>query len=405
MVALREVVSELLEGEGAVVDAVEPDGLDVMAPAALAARFGWPEYVRLAFGALPAAGTVRIGLEDDWLDRLGGLLADRGRLAECQLPRPDGIGAPNDPQRLIDGVMSLPNAVWRLKGVEPEWARVILLAFRYMAVSDEQRDGIVWLGFNTSTGASLDGGTVAALRHRHADGEAWLPPSEEASLRAGPVWDPQTIAARARPCLERAVRDDIEPFLAAMRRRLERDRLRIHAYHDDLRQAAFLKLAALERGLAAKISPKSRSKARQQEAAAGQEKAAAAMEREKLRIATIEREYKAKLDDLRHNYALSVSVEWVQALVLLAPVWRHELSIRRRKGERTLALDWHATVRRMEPAPCDLGDAAGIERHVCDDRLHLTTAAGQAPCPGCGKAFCRACHVARCPKCGRAAAV
>lgn len=401
MTALREVVSELLEGEGAMVDTVEPDGLDVMAPEPLRTQFGWPEYVRLAFGAQPVAGAVRIGLEDDWLERLGGLLADRGRLAARQLPRPEGSSAPNDPQRLIDGALSLPNAVWRLKGVEPGWARVLLLAHRYTAVSDEKRDGIVWLGFNMTTGTGLDDDIVTALRHRLAGADTWLPPSEEASLAAGAGWTGDAIAMRAKPCLERAVRADIEPFLAAMRRRLERDRRRIHAYHDDLRQAAFQKLATLERGLAARSGPKVRGKEKQKEAEVGQERTAAAIERERLRIATIEREYGAKLDDLRHNYALSVSVEWVQALVLLAPVWRHSLTIRRRKGERTVALDWHAAARRMEPAPCDFGDTKSIERVVCDDHLHLTTAAGQAPCPGCAKAFCRACHPAKCPKCGR----
>jgi hypothetical protein len=43
----------------------------------------------------------------------------------------------------------------------------------------------------------------------------------------------------------------------------------------------------------------------------------------------------------------------------------------------------------------------GIERTrlVCDDRLHLTDPAGQAPCRSCRRAWCRACH-AKCPRCG-----
>lgn len=42
-------------------------------------------------------------------------------------------------------------------------------------------------------------------------------------------------------------------------------------------------------------------------------------------------------------------------------------------------------------------------RLVCDERLHLTEPAGQDPCPGCGKPFCRACHPVTCPRCGRPA--
>ena len=119
-----------------------------------------------------------------------------------------------------------------------------------------------------------------------------------------------------------------------------------------------------------------------------------------MRIAAIEREYGAKLDDLRHNYALTVKVEWVQSLAVIAPVYRHNLLIKRRKGERTLAVDWHIAARRMEPAPCDWGESDGRTRIVCDEGLHLTPAEAQSPCQGCGRAFCRACHPGNCPRCG-----
>ena len=65
---------------------------------------------------------------------------------------------------------------------------------------------------------------------------------------------------------------------------------------------------------------------------AGGDKADADRRRETLRIAAIEREYAAKLDDLRHNYALRVTVEWVQALKLFVPVQRYDVLIRRAKA-------------------------------------------------------------------------
>ena len=79
-----------------------------------------------------------------------------------------------------------------------------------------------------------------------------------------------------------------------MRRRLDRDRARIHEYHDDLRRTSLKKLAASSAALG--------------------EKAEADRKRETMRVTAIEREYAAKLDDLRHNYALRVTVEWVQGL-------------------------------------------------------------------------------------------
>jgi len=170
--------------------------------------------------------------------------------------------------------------------------------------------------------------------------------------------------------------------LGMIQRRLSRDHARLHGYHDDLRRESFKRLAGLE----------------------GVEgpKADADRQRENQRIAAIEREYRAKLGDLRHNYALRVTVDWIQTLELFVPVQRLEVLIRRRKGERVIHLDWHPLVRLAEPPPCDWGLGSGPTRMICDERLHLTEPAGQDPCPNCGKAFCRACHPAACPRCGAA---
>ncbi len=383
MSMLREFVADLLESTGAVVEVVAPDDLEVMAPQKLRAAWGWPELARLSFGVAAPAGSIPMGLEGDWLDRLGALMGESGRLAERQLPLPEGAAMSRDAQRRIDRGLDLPNAVWRLAKIEPGWSRCLLLAFRYTAMSDEKREGLVWLGFNCTTGATLDAELLTALRRSLEHASEWQAPQPEASLAAGPLGGAAAIAARTRLLLDHLVHADLEPFVAAMRRRLDRDRKRVHAYHDDLRRAALLKLAGLERSSGGKMS----------------EKAETAIKRERMRVSAIEREYQAKLDDLRHNYALVVKVEWVQALVLLAPVQRHTLVIKRRKGERSIAMDWHAAARRMEPAPCDWGVGLARIRLACDDRLHLTDAAGQAPCPSCGKPFCRACHPEHCPRC------
>src|SRR5439155_18705232 len=138
----------------------------------------------------------------------------------------------------------------------------------------------------------------------------WEAPDLALRRTAGPAWDGAVLEARLPPLLDHRVRQELEPFLRAMRRRLERDRDRVHAYHDDLRSASLKRLAAL--------------------AQAKGERAEADRRRERLRIEAIEREYRAKLDDLRRNYALRVTVEWVQALDLYVPVQRFEVLIRRR---------------------------------------------------------------------------
>ena len=96
-----------------------------------------------------------------------------------------------------------------------------------------------------------------------------------------------------------------------------------------------------------------------------------------------------------------MTVEWIQGLELFVPVQRYEVLIKRRKGERLVRLDWHPAARLAELLCSDWGLGLERTRLVCDDGLHLTDLAGQAPYPSCGKAWCRACYPTACPRCGR----
>lgn len=378
---LRDFVSDVLEIEGSAVEAVEPDGLEVLAPEPLRTAMGWPELVRLGFGAALPTGSLAVGFEGDWLDRFGALLRDRGRWAERQLAPPDVMPLIAYPERLLDHALDLPNAIWRLRGVSPAWARCLLLAFRYTALSDEKREGLVWLGFNQGTGAIIDG-VLTRLRPLLAADREWRVPDPDVRRAAGGMCDMPALEARARPLLQHCLQLQMAPFLRTMKRRLDRDRNRIHEYHNDLYVAAQKKLASI--------------------AGTSGEKAAGDRKREMLRVAAIEREYSAKLDDLRRNYALRINVEWAQGLDLFVPVQRFEVLVKRRKGERLIHMDWHPSVRLMEPPPSDWGLALGRSRLVCDEGLHITDLDGQSGCPSCSRTFCRACHPAACPRCGQA---
>ncbi len=383
MSELRSFVADFLEAEGATVDFSGEEALDVLPSGPVCAAFGWPEdLVQLGFGASRPLGTVPIGLEGDWLHRFGKLLGARGQVGVRQLPRPE-TPTPNSPERLIERALQLPNAIWRLVGQSQTWTRCLLLAFRYTATSDEKREGVIWIGFNLGTGATLDATLLARLRAELADGTPWLPPAPVVSGAAGSgAPDIVKLATRIPLLLEHHVRADLDAFLRSMRRRLDRDRGRVHAYHDDLRQTALAKLSKLRSGSTDKVEADRR--------------------REKLRVEAIEREYAAKIDDLRHKYALQIRAEWVQGLVLVAPVERFDVLIKRRKGERIVGMDWHSAVRLLETPPDEAGLGLDGVRLVCDERLHLTDPVSQT-CLTCGKERCRACHPATCPRCKKQA--
>jgi hypothetical protein len=370
---MQGFVADLLRHEDALVDPIEPEGLEVLAPVAVQRTLGLGELSRLGFGTTMPPGAQRVGLEGDWLDRFGRLLGTRGRWTRRVLT--SDAKMPGDPERVLGHELVLDNATFRLLGVTPAWTRYLVMDFRASAVSDEKRDFITRLGINLVTGALPDA-VIAALRpflDRSDDAAAAAPP--EADLP--PVWDQARVAGLVERAVPPRLDVALDPFIKGLLRRLVRDQDRLHRYHNDLHHEAMRRAVVLPEG-----DPK--------------------RAREEQRAAAITREYRAKLDDLSRQYATRVTVEWVQTLELVMPVHRLNVQIRRRKADRMIALDWNPLARRLEPPVCEA--TAGMERPrlVCDDALHLVVPAGLAPCAGCGRPFCRACHADACPKCGAA---
>jgi hypothetical protein len=370
---LMDFVAGLIEAEGGVTDRIEPDGLEYLAPAALATTLGLPAEGRLGFGPELPEGARRTSLEAELLDRLGRAIGERGAATRrtVYLPPPPMT----DPERVLHHALSLQNAVFRFVGTRSVWTRYLVLLFRYTAVSDEKRDGLLRLAVNLATGSTIDAGADAMTRAAFELDE--LPASqqpEEARMPA--LWS----SARMRALLERGLPERIEqriaPFLASIRRRHERDLERLFGYYTDL----------------------------QGEAASRANKPGADVERERLRIEAIGREYGAKVADLEQKYAVTIQAECVQSLDLRIPVYRFDVLIKRRKGERRIALDWNPLLREMEPIGCEYSYTKEPGRMVCDDALHVVSLAAHGPCAGCGKPYCRACHPAKCPKCGHAPA-
>jgi hypothetical protein len=375
---LQDFVARVLTQAGAVVETIDPEGLEVLAPPPVQSALGLPEWTRLGFGPALPAGAERVRLDSDVLARLGGLLGERGsHVRRAILP---DAPAPSAPARILEHTLELTNATYRLETVTPAWTCYTLLRFHFTAISDEKRDGLLDVGCNLATGATPDDFLPELLAGAAA--LAPLPAPPLASQLPTP-WTParwQTVLARALPP---RVHAHLDAFTRGMRRRQARDLDRLFAYHHDLQREAAARLAALATRA---LSP---------------DKRAADEERERLRLTAIARDYQAKVIDVRDKYAMTVDLTWLQTLELIMPVQRFAVRVRRRKGERLLHLDWNPLVRKLEPAPCEFSFTPARPRAVCDDALHLVTPTALDPCPACGKAYCRACRPERCPKCGQ----
>lgn len=367
---MQDFVADLLRHEDALVEPVEPEGLEVLAPPEVQQALGVGEMSRLGFGTTLPPGAQRVGLEGDWLDRFARLMGTKGRWSRRVLSA--DVRMADDPERVLGHELILDNATFRLLDVTPVWTRYLAMDFRASAVSDDKRDFITRLGVNLATGSVPDAIIMALgpfLDRLEPDPD--IPP--EAGLP--PLWERDRVIGLVGQALPPRLDVALDPFIKGLRRRLGRDQDRLHRYHNDLHHEAMRRAVLLPEG-----DPK--------------------RQREEQRAEAIAREYRAKLDDLARQYATRVTVEWVQTLELVTPVHRLAVQIRRRKADRRIALDWNPLARRLEPPVCEA--TAGVERPrlVCDEALHLVVPAGLAPCTGCGRAFCRACHPGLCPKCG-----
>ncbi len=221
---MQNFVAELLRHEGALVEAIEPDGLEVLAPPQVQRVLGVGELSRLGFGAGLPPAAQRVGVEGDWLDGLDRVLGRQGRVVRHFVLT--AARSPGNPERVLGHELVLDNATFRLLGMSAAWTCYLLLDFRASAVSDDKRDFIVRLGVDLATGALPDAVLAAvtlAFEHpSRGEGPAELILPEDAELPA--LWDrPRMLAlvGRALPLRREAV---LGPFVTGMRRRFGRDR-------------------------------------------------------------------------------------------------------------------------------------------------------------------------------------
>ena len=107
----RNFATRLLEHEGALVELLDPQGLEAMLPENLQRAIGAPEFLRLGFAAELPACAERASLESDWLEKFSRLLEDRGR--RLKFAASAAVPPLGHVERIVERNVVLQNAVYR----------------------------------------------------------------------------------------------------------------------------------------------------------------------------------------------------------------------------------------------------------------------------------------------------
>jgi hypothetical protein len=335
-----------LAARGALVDRDGEHALAVL-PAALARQLAVPEAITLA--AAPGDDRIACGLGAPLLDRLIADAVARVPVASVtwHAEPPKLAAAERIAQRLI-----VRNGVADVIGSSHASATYLVAVLAWIAEADDRYEGMTSVVAHGTTGAQPDAELVAALGRVISGDDDRATDDRDARGAVG------AAAVIARRCAD-PIGDRLAEVGAAVARRRDRELARIDEYF---------------RTLIAEARRPRRQVARD------------AIE---ARVAALHAEHLAKQRDLRARYALRVRIEPVALVAVSLRVAEVRLRLRRRKGERDLALHLPPTARAPDALPCTACASATLTPLLCDDALHILCetcapdATGRPRCAAC----------------------
>lgn len=359
---LLDTVAEVLELHGAVLER-NATHLEAILPPVISKFLHLPELAEMYFDpTTPHTAAELVTFQSEVVDRLFDLMRVAGNSVSLELPELYLKQGADDAAAHHFQVL---NGLGRPLGSRVVRQSYALFNFRYTAVSDEKKDGLVAAAINETTLAHVPtAGLELHLSHARETGSPQLEGGQ------------QLLEAYRAAC--RVVRPMIglrlEDFRRSLNRRLQRDVRRLHEYYADLITEINRKIT--RRGLV------------------GEER-----RNEETRIRATEIELESKIADQREKYAMKVSVEPVSVMRFSMPVKAVDFELRFSKSSREILLVWNPVLKDFEALPCEGCRQGMTEFWLCENKLH-TVCTDCFKCEGCGRKTCHACFKRKCPKCG-----
>ncbi|MBN2034297.1 MAG: hypothetical protein JW836_13570 [Deltaproteobacteria bacterium] len=336
-----------LEEQGAVVE-TSPAGFDALLPQELAEKLGLPEYVRIKDGlAAESEGEYSINYGDPFLEKMVDLCCNSLPLNSCQVSFPYLKSQGFD--RLIRDRFSFRNSFCRVTATAPIRTDYLLLACRYVARSDEQKEGLFSMFFHFDTGAFIPGTLDPSFK---AAAEA---ASFTASSRDTAKWERllKVISRQARELIVEEIRN----FRDSMNRRLKRDTKNLEEYYETLKKE--MELSLTRAGLSDRLVQDRREK-----------------------IALLPEELARKKEDLLMKYSIRVKIIPSAALFIRTSAVRILCDLHVGREKKPVSLTYNPLTKALDPLVCEGCGRSDSTFSFCG-RRHLLCSRCEANCPVC----------------------
>jgi hypothetical protein len=337
---LIQLTTQFLEKNGALVD-THSDHIHALLPSDLATILKLPEEVRLGGDDHPLLYGSPI------LDRLV-------QLATASIPVTYGAVSISYIKKAgfdaaIAQDLSIVNGKIQLAVRAETRTTYMVITSRYVALSDERKEGLMRLTFHEPSGAIIDGfedsiTNFESTYYRKSNLPPQFSPRIGFSLQA------------ALKSLQHRIALDLEPFIASMRRRLHRDVTNTREYYRSLADEMRVSLAHPN------LSDPQR------------------MERQQ-KIDNLPLEADRKTADLQHKYDTQIQIRACAAERYLVDVAQLIVTILYRKASRTLPVFYNPVTRRIDPLVCESCKITTRRVFLQDGKTNFVLV-----CPECNRA-------------------
>ena len=323
------------------------DGLDALLPEHLALRLNTPEFLHIA-REKNAKEKFSIHYGSPLLEKIVDAACNTTPLINCRLNfnyiKQQGF------DRLIQDQFTFYNSVGLVKSAAEVRTEYLLLVCRYLAQSDEQKEGLVELVFNSETGASVSemGKKLNTVEKTFVtdSGQTFL---NDDKIKQILTW----VRHQAGGVLDR----EIEPFRDSMNRRFQRDAANLEEYYEDLNKE--MEESLKRPGISDQLTSDRKAK-----------------------ISLIPEELKRKKEDLFKKYSIKVTLKLCSGIRIRTPAVKILYQTSFGRKQKQLSMIYNPATKSMDPLVCEGCGDSSFNIRFCD-HLHRLCPACSGKCPAC----------------------